>query len=412
MSLELGSVASFPSTALGRVAEVQLGKMLQTAPSSPGDLEVHYLRAGSLEDLTGAESLRKMWASPADRAIYTVRQGDLIVAEGGDAGRSAFVPQVPADTIIQNSLHRVRPRSGDVRFLKYALDAVYVSGWLDVLCNKATFGHLTREKLTALSIPWPSDNQQRVIADFLDAETDRIDALIAKKRRLAALVEARFSRAVETEVEHLVEEHGTIPLKRLTAVTVGIVIQPSRWYVEEGGVAALRGVNISPGHLDLNELVRISEEGHRTNTKSRLHEGDLVVVRTGDAGAAVVVPPFLDGANCIDLLVIRKSPDLDSEFLRFVLNSGWSKRQITRGSVGTIQSHFNVESLRELPVPYVPLDVQRNLRRRLDAESVRVGQIISKLRRQLALLTEHRQALITAAVTGQIEVPGANARVS
>jgi type I restriction enzyme S subunit len=198
----------------------------------------------------------------------------------------------------------------------------------------------------------------------------------------------------------------------LTTVTVGIVIQPARWYVEEGGVAALRGINIRPGHVDLSDLARISEEGHRANAKSRLHEGDIVVVRTGDAGAAVVVPPSLDGANCIDLLIIRKSQDLDSEFLRFVLNSGWAKEQITRGSVGSIQSHFNVESLRELPVPRAPLDVQRSLRQRLEAESMRVKRIVSKLRCQIDLLAEHRQALITAAVTGRIELPGPRSVVS
>jgi type I restriction enzyme S subunit len=177
-----------------------------------------------------------------------------------------------------------------------------------------------------------------------------------------------------------------------------------------GRCGALRGINVRPGHLDLKDLVRISEEGHRANAKSLLREGDLVVVRTGDAGATVVVPPSLGGANCIDLLVIHKSPDLDSEFLRFVMNSGWSKEQIIRGSVGTIQSHFNVESLRELPVPSAPLDVQRILRQRLDTESARVSRIVSNLRRQLALLNEHRQALITAAVTGQIEVSGVAAR--
>lgn len=383
--------------------------IVQAGPDIDGG--VYYIRPVDMRGHEGVPDVKQLRTTSAEIArAYrrsSLTQGDIVVSIGPSYGKTMLVQddRLEGANLTQGTA-RVAPRQ-EVHgpYLRWALRSAIAAAYWDGAISGATFRALNLGPLEHTPIPqWPAD-KQRAIADFLDVETARIDALIAKKRRLASLVEARFKRAVEVEVERLVEVHGTIPLKRFTGVTVGIVIQPSRWYVEEGGVAALRGVNVRPGKLDLNDLVQISEEGHRANAKSRLHENDLVVVRTGDAGAAVVVPPAFDGANCVDLLVIRRSTELDSQFLEFMLNSVWAKKQITRGSVGTIQSHFNVESLRELPVPCVPLEAQQNLRRRLDAESMRVGHIVSMLRRQLNLLTEHRQALITAAVTGEIEVP-------
>jgi type I restriction enzyme, S subunit len=389
---------------LAHVAEVQLGKMLQTAPASPADVEVPYMRAGHLSALP--DELPTMWASPAETARYAVDAGDLLVAEGGDVGRPEFVPLAAAGAIIQNSLHRVRPRDGvDRRYLRYVLLAVHGSDWLDVLCNRSTFGHLTVEKLSALQVPVPTPDCQRAIADFLDAKTARIDALVARKRRMTDLLDERRADAVETAVRDLASQHGTQPLKRaVKAVTVGIVVTPSEWYSDHG-VVALRGLNVRPGSIDLSDVVYLTDDGHRLHRKSELNARDVVVVRTGQAGAAAVVPDDLQGANCIDLLLIRPWT-MDSHFLSFVLNSDWTQKHIASHSVGSIQAHFNVGALRELPVPAAPLDAQVSAAEKLQAGAVQHMALVQRLHRQIALLQEHRHALITAAVTGDLEVPG------
>ena len=84
--------------------------------------------------------------------------------------------------------------------MRYVLQAVSSSGWLDVLCNKATISHFTREKLADARIPIPEIDQQHAITAFLDRETSRIDSLIAKKQRQIELLNekraALISRAV------------------------------------------------------------------------------------------------------------------------------------------------------------------------------------------------------------------------
>ncbi|MGH9306020.1 MAG: restriction endonuclease subunit S, partial [Acidimicrobiales bacterium] len=171
--------------------------MLQPEPSGPTDRETEYLKAGTLP-LADLSNLPRMHASSEDLRRYEVKEGDLVIAEGGDVGKTAFVPSLPSRCIIQNSLHRLRRKAEtDLRFISYCLEAIYRSGWLEVSCNKATFGHLTAEKFASLPIPLAEPEQQRAIADYLDRETARIDALIEKKRRLLTLLHARVEAVIE-----------------------------------------------------------------------------------------------------------------------------------------------------------------------------------------------------------------------
>jgi type I restriction enzyme S subunit len=391
--------------ALSRVAEIQLGKMLQPAPSSSFDRETTYLRAGSLSGLGDGDELPRMWCSPSDIQKYSLRQGDLLVAEGGDVGRTEFAPELSEPTVIQNSLHRVRTSSNDIRFLRYGIENIYNSGWLDVVCNKSTFGHLTVDKLSSLQIPRPTFAVQRAIADYLAAETARIDALIAKKQRLRSLITDRLAGRVEIAVRTLAASWPPRPLKRsVSTVQVGIVITPAAWY-SDSGVLALRGVNVKPGRLDLEDVVSITDEGHQIHAKSVLHAGDVVVVRTGKAGAAAVIPEELDGCNCIDLVIVRPSGQLLPDYLELVLNSNWTQQHIEEHSVGTIQSHFNVESMKELPLPVPSIDVQRVTLNEINRLALVAIQLDALLEEQLILLAERRQALITAAVTGHLDIP-------
>jgi type I restriction enzyme S subunit len=166
-------------------------------------------------------------------------------------------------------------------------------------------------------------------------------------------------------------------------------------------------VNVLPGRIDLTDLVRITLEGNLVHLKSVLHAGDVVVVRTGQTGAAAVVPPSLEGANCIDLVVIRAGPRVDAEFLQHVLNSDWAQKHIEKHSVGSIQSHFNVGAMKELPIPLIPASMQREVADRLGAIVERIDGICERLSHQIGLLVEHRRALVTAAITGELDIPGA-----
>ena len=217
---------------------------------------------------------------------------------------------------------------------------------------------------------------QRRIARFLDEKTARIDKLIDKKRALLdRLAEKRQTLITCAVTKGLnldaplqpsgIDWLGDIPahweVKRLKyispRVSVGIVITPAAYYADEG-VLAIRGLNLRAMEFDFTDSRNISKEGHELHLKSELYEGDLVVVRTGDPGTTSVITADLEGTNCVDLVIIRRSPSASSRFLGWFLNSDAAKVQYAMGSEGALQLHFNVETSKEVAVAVPPIEEQ------------------------------------------------------
>lgn len=386
------------------VATVTLGKMLQ--PNDSGDdILACYMRAANVQP-AGELMLeaKQMWFSAKEREALTLQCGDVVVVEGGIGGygRAAHLAEDLKGWGFQNSINRLRPNSEtDGRFVAYYLIALRASGFIERYCNVVSMPHLTAEKLAAIPVPIPPSDEQRAVADYLDRETARIDILIQEQRQLIAmLLERRESVADQL----LSQADGLCPLKRVVdAITVGIVVTPSAWYAEEG-VPALRGLNVRPGQVVPTDLVYLSAEGDALHDKSRLRAGDIVVVRTGQAGAAAVVPPEFHGANAIDLLIIRTGSQVDSDFLAAYLNAPSTRSRINEGSVGAIQGHFNVGALRELTLPSIDVTEQRDRASKWRDQAQAIDALIAETETFIELSRERRAALITAAVTGQIDV--------
>ena len=353
-----------------------------------------------------------MSASATQQQISDFRlfPGDVVITKDSetadDIGVAAYVDRSADDMVCGYHLGVLRPRRGvvDGRYLYWSVVSDHARSQFSAGATGVTRFGLRIDVIASTEVLVPSLIEQRAIADFLDAENTRVEELMAKRHRLIELVDERLSGQVELEIRALADAFGEIPLKfTVPEVTVGIVVTPAKWYSTRG-VPAVRGTNIEPGRIDTNDLVHLSQAGHELHRKSELRKGDLLVVRTGQAGAAAVVPAEFDGANCIDVLLVRRSEVILPRYLEYVINSDWTRKHIQAHSVGTIQSHFNVGSLRELRIPVPTIDAQRAVVQRLDAESSRVRALVSSLGRQVSLLAEHRQALITAAVTGELDV--------
>lgn len=264
---------------------------------------------------------------------------------------------------------------------------------------------------------------------FLNWANGRLERAIRAKRKVIALlneqmqviIHSAVTRGLDTSVAlkpsgipwlgDIPQHWDVMKLKHLSPqITVGIVIQPARLYVLTG-VPALRSLNISSGVITTDNLVHISEEGHRTNRKSRLSEGDLVTVRTGRTGVTVIVPPELNGANCIDLLIIRKSQRLLSEYLALYLRSYGAKEDVAFNSVGAIQAHYNTGTLANLRVPLPPLAEQKQIVCACRSQLDPLDRGISRREREIELLREYRTRLISDVVTGKLDVREAARRV-
>lgn len=187
------------NTRVKHVAQVTLGKMLQPAPKTPRDSLRTYARAASIGQdgslvTTGAKS---MWFSEAESRELDLRQNDILVVEGGDAGRSVMIQEDFPGWGFQNSVNRVRTAPGvEPRFVHYALISARDSGFISAYCDVVSIAHLTAEKLKRVPVSVPPYEQQRAIADYLDYETAKIDTLIAKQEALIATLRERRAVAV------------------------------------------------------------------------------------------------------------------------------------------------------------------------------------------------------------------------
>ena len=319
--------------------------------------------------------------------------------------------------------------SHDPRYLTY-LHATLYAARINVRSIKQSTGiqNLDGESYLNESVALPTGREQRLIGDFLDRETAKIDALVARKEQLigllhekrTALITRAVTRGLDPNVPMMdsgVEWLGEIPvhwevkkLKYLTpGTTVGIVVTPSKYYVDEG-IACLRSLNVSRGAIDMENLVFISEYANEIHRKSTIFAGDVVVVRTGQAGTAAVVPKELDGANCIDLLIVRRSEQILSRFVYYYLNSRNVVSQAEELSVGAIQAHYNTSTLARLVLPKIPMDEQERIVVYLDAATQETDRLIGKILRAIDHLRDFRTALISAAVTGKIDVREAASR--
>ena len=391
---------------IGHVCATVLGKMLQRTPKAPGDQKVPYLRAGLLDKLSDVGELPFMYAASGEVQAYGVKEGDLLVAEGGDVGRSEFAHRLPERTIFQNSLHRVRLRGdGDIRFVRYALTSIHSSGFLDVLCNKATFGHLTVEKLRQLQIPWPQACFQQAIADYLDIETGRIDALISKKRRMIALLRERWIAGAE----FVLSRFDSLPLKRyVTKIGSGSTPRGGGDVYVPSGPAFLRSQNIKSGVVDLSDIVFIDRVAQEELRRALVHPGDVLLNITGGSigRAAVFDRSDIQAYVSQHVCIVRPVPGVDAGVLCAELSSHSVQEQIAVIQVGGNREGLNFEQVGNFLVRVPPSDQSQAIAQELATRFSRSVRTSETLRIQIDLLRERRQALITAAVTGELATPG------
>lgn len=143
-----------------------------------------------------------------------------------------------------------------------------------------------------------------------------------------------------------------IELKSIADLTVGFVGTMAKHYKNDG-IPFLRSLNIKPFKIVNDDIKYISQKFCKKISKSILHEGDVVIVRTGLPGTCCVVPAEYDGCNCSDVVIVHPNTELvNAHYLAAFINI-WGQRQIHNNKVGAIQQHFNVRSAEEMLI-YLP----------------------------------------------------------
>lgn len=413
---------------------MQLGKMLQNDPLGTEDFEVSYLKALHVNwNRLTVDELPKMWASPLDLEKYEIKNGDLLVCEGGEVGRASLVCGLNEPAIIQNALHRVESTSrGDVRYFVYLLRHISDAGWFAILCNKATIAHLTSEKLGAIYMPVPSLAEQQQIAAFLDWKTGQIDALIAKKQDLLEKLKEKRLAVITQAVTRGLDP--SVPLKDSGVPWLGEV--PEHWEVKRlkftAGDGADMGIQIGPFGGMLTDMINadtgdyklygqenvlsgdfvkgsrwITTEQYKALSGYAAEEGDFLFTRKGSIGGCAIFPADAH-RGIIDSDTIRLRLNEQSFSNRFLLHAfkeaDYLQHQVQLTKRGAILSGLNSTTIADLVIAVPPLKEQIAIAAHLDCYREVLKKIEMKIESAITCLTEYRTALISAATTGKIDV--------
>lgn len=278
---------------------------------------------------------------------------------------------------------------------------------------------LSVEIISNLRIPFPSDAEQQAIAAFLDCETAKIDALVTEQEKLLTLLaekrQATISHAVTKGLapdvpmkDSGVEWLGEVPahwevgnLKRFAEV-----IDCKHHTVEflDDGLPIVSIRELRDNRIDLSNAKLTSPSEWDFLREGRIpQQGDLIFCRNASVGAVGYVgrdqAPFCMGQ---DVCLIR--PQTKNRFMHFQITGRAVTNQIEALLVGATIRRANVEEIRNLLVTRPPAVEQEAIAIFLTAETARLDALAAEATRAIALLKERRSALISAAVTGKIDV--------
>ena len=278
-----------------------------------------------------------------------------------------------------------------------------------------------------IELSLPPLAEQRAIADYLDAETARIDALIAKKQQLIHLLEERRLDKTETVITGLafgekVSRTGyfsRVPAKwgetLLRHLLVSVQTGPfgsqlhAEEYVDGNGWPVVNPANIRDGRITPIDSMMISDIKRAELGRHILREGDIVFGRRGEMGRAGLVTPTEAGWLCgTGSLRLRLADErLQADYLERLLRTQALKQYFLLNSVGSTMDNLNSEIVLDMPCLLPPIEAQSELVRQANLIDRQTRSAVGSFAQQIALLAERRQALVTACVTGEFDVPGA-----
>ena len=295
----------------------------------------------------------------------------------------------------------------------------------DYYSTNTALPSMTKGALNGHFVAQPSLAEQTRIAEFLDGETGKIDGLVAEQRRLLALLkekrQAVISHAVTRGLNPLaplkpsgiewlgdVPAHWAVgPLKRYWSVTDCKHITAE--FVPDGiPLASIR--EVQSRWVTLDNAKRTTEffyaqlvEGGRQPLP-----GDLIFSRNATVGEVAQVsaehPRFAMGQ---DVVLLRKlCSESSSDYLQHIIRSPIIVRQLDNMMIGSTFKRINVEEIRSFMIPSPPSNEQDEIAKFLEVETARFDTLTAEAERAIELLGERRSALISAAVTGQIDVRG------
>ena len=286
---------------------------------------------------------------------------------------------------------------------------------------------LDPQQHSRIPIPLPPSHEQCQIADYLDAQTAKIDALIGKQERLIETLAERRQAVISHAVTKGLDP--TAPMKETGSKWFGAVpcsweISPFRWlltyltsgsrgwaeYYADAGAPFVRIGNLTRGslHIDMADTQYVQIPDGAEGSRAVIEAGDVLFSITAYLGSVAVagmrdVGSFVSQHVALARIDTRRTLP---RFLGYVVLSEAGQRQLNEQAYGGTKIQLSLEDIKNLEVTVPTIAEQHDIVTYLDRETSQIDALSAKARQMIDILKERRQALISAAVTGKIDVRG------
>lgn len=386
---------------------------------------IPWLNSGAVnQDLIDEPSAFITEAALASSSARWLPAGALVMALAGQGKTKGMVAQVNFETTCNQSMAAIVPNERIIpRYLLWWLRANYQN--IRNMSGGDLRDGLNLELLGDIGCPLPTLDEQVMIASFLDRETAKIDDLAEEQGRLIDLLKEKR----QAVISHVVTKglDPSVPMKDSSVEWLGEM--PEHWeagrikrfwsvtdckhltadFVEDGvPLASIREVQAR--FVDLSRAKQTTDaffwqmvEGGR-----QPEAGDLIFSRNATVGEVAEVadwhPRFAMGQDVC--LLRRQNPRSSTAYLYHTLRSEIVSEQLAVAMIGSTFKRVNVEEIRSLKIPVPPPEEQRAIAGYVEALATSFDALAAEAGAAIALLQERRRALISAAVTGKIDVRG------
>ncbi len=392
--------------------------------STDAGFEMTYVDIGSVDavrGIVGKETLT--FDSAPSRARRIVRHGDVVISAVRTYLR-AISPIIEPETnlIVSTGFVVLRPRLIDSSFASYAVRAPYFVDQVVANSLGVSYPAINPTELVSIGVVCPSDREQRAIAAFLDRETAKIDALVAKKERLIELLQEKRSALITRAVTKGLD--GGVPVKDTGIEWLGEI--PFHWEVApvyaryevalgkmldakriSGNYLGqyIRNVDVQWDSVNTADLPQMDFSPQERN-RYKIKPGDLLVCEGGEVGRTAIWQERTEECFYQKALhrVRPRSKVSVPRFFFYVMYSLAKRGVFMAGGNPNTIDHLTAIQLSHYRFAFPPADEQIEIATFLDRETARIDVLLSTVRGAIAHLKELREALISAAVTGKIDV--------
>ena len=405
-------------------------EVLTEATSS--DTEIQYIDIGSVSATEGISHIETMLFKDApSRARRIVKDGDVIVSTVRTYLEAiAPVDNPPENLIVSTGFAVIRPNKN--LYKGYAAYCLRAKGFIKEVVARSvgvSYPAINSSDLVNIAVPSITYSEQTKIANFLDYETSKIDSLIEKQQELIQLLKEKR----QAVISHAVTKglNPNVPMKDSGLEWLGQV--PEHWvryaiknlcYVNDGnhgeeypteadfvengeGVPFIRAGDFEDFRVVSKNLRYISHEKNNSMRKGRLQENDILFVNRGATiGKLCIIDKAYAGSNLNSQIAYLRADKtlVDYRYLTYFLSSLYTQTNIVSSIYGGALPQYPIQNIINLDVWSGGLEEQSMIADYLDEQVQIIIYLIGKCELAIKLLQERRTALISAAVTGKIDV--------